>query len=75
MPGSRKGLFIALALIAGGVLVFFLGLAALGVDSDTHPLGLLDWIIGGALIAPGFAYLIRWRQARDAGRAARAREN
>lgn len=56
-------------MIAGGVLAFFLVLAAMGIDPDEGRLGLLEWMIGGALIGPGFAYLIRWRKAKDAGRA------
>ena len=59
MSISRKGLFIAFALIAGGVLAFFLVLAVIGADPDEHPLGLFDRVIRGSIIGPGFAYPIR----------------
>ena len=69
MGGTRRELLVAVAVIAGGVLAFFLYLGAMGVDPDIHPLGLLDWVVGGMLIAPGFGLLIRWRRGRDLVRA------
>ncbi|RYH95537.1 MAG: hypothetical protein EON48_18935 [Acetobacteraceae bacterium] len=65
MEGSRKRLLVALALIAGGVLAFFAFLAVLGIDPDDRPLGLLEWIVAGVLIGPGFGYLIQWRRLKD----------
>lgn len=66
MGNSRKGLFIALLMIVAGVVTFFAFLAAIGADPDQHPLGLFEWVVGGVLIAPGFAYLIRWKKAQNA---------
>jgi uncharacterized membrane-anchored protein YitT (DUF2179 family) len=62
---SRKGLLIALALIAGGVAAFFLFLYLTGHDPDERPLTLVEWVIGGMLIGPGFGLLVRWRQTQD----------
>lgn len=65
MLSPRKELFAALALITGGVLVFFVFLALTGTDPDERPLGLLQWVIGGMLIAPGFGKLIHWRRTQS----------
>ena len=64
MQSSRKGLLVAFALILGGMAAFFLFLFFMGHDPDEHPLGLIDWMVGGMLIGPGFRYLIRWRKAQ-----------
>ena len=64
MTTSRKGLLLAVALLAGGTLAFLAFLAVTGDGDDGHTLGLLDWIVAGALIGPGFGYLIKWRQAQ-----------
>ncbi len=58
-PG--KELLLALALIAGGTLAFLVFLAVTG-DGDDRPFGLLDWIVGGVTIGPGFGALIKSRQ-------------
>lgn len=71
MPGSRKDLFLALAMIAGGILAFFVFLFLVGADPDERRLGLVEWMVGGMLIAPGFGYLIRWRKSRDGQRSNR----
>ena len=71
MPSSRKGLFVALAMIAGGVLAFFVFLFLTGADPDVRPLGLFEWVVGGILIGPGFAYLIKWRRLQDSQRSKR----
>jgi uncharacterized membrane-anchored protein YitT (DUF2179 family) len=55
----------ALAMIVAGVLAFFLFLYLRGHDPDESPLTLIEWMIGGVLIGPGFGYLVRWRQTRD----------
>jgi hypothetical protein len=62
---SRNQFLIALAMIVGGVVAFFLFLFILGIDPDEQRLGVLEWMVGGALIGPGFGYLIRWRQVKD----------
>ena len=62
MKSSRKGLLVASSLIAGGLAAFFLFLYLVGHDPDERPLGLVDWVVGGILIGPGFGYLIRWRR-------------
>lgn len=59
---SWKQLLLALAMIAGGVVAFFVLLALQGIDPDERPLGLFEWMLFGALVAPGFGYLVRWRQ-------------
>lgn len=63
MRGSRKNLFVALSLIVAGVAAFFLFLYLTGHDPDETPLTLVEWVIGGILIGPGFGYLIK--MARD----------
>jgi hypothetical protein len=65
VQSSRKGLFIALALIVGGAAAFFLFLYLTGHDPDERPLSLFEWLLGGILIGPGFGYLIRWRNVRS----------
>ncbi|MDH7810008.1 hypothetical protein SAMN05216358_0516 [Rhizobium sp. AN5] len=64
MQKSHKSLILALALIIGGVLAFFLFLYLTGHDPDESPLTLIEWVIGGALIGPGFGYLLRWRAVK-----------
>ncbi|MCZ4071533.1 hypothetical protein [Agrobacterium sp. LMR679] len=43
---------------------FFLFLYLTGHDPDETPLGLMEWIIAGALLGPGFGYLLKWRKNR-----------
>jgi hypothetical protein len=54
----------AIVLILGGVALFFLFLFLTGHDPDERPLTLVEWVLGGALIGPGFGYLINWRRSR-----------
>lgn len=75
MQGSRKGLFVALALIFGGVLAFFAFLAVMGIDPDKRQIGLVEWIVAGVLIGPGFGYLIQWRRTKDHVRDGKASGN
>lgn len=70
MQGSRRGLYVALGLIAGGVVAFFAILGVLGIDPDKQDVGLFGWVLGGVLIGPGFGYLIRWRKQQDEARRA-----
>ena len=65
MQSSRKALLVALALIAGGIAAFFLFLYLTGHDPDERPLELYEWVIGGALIGPGFGYLLQWSRRQD----------
>ena len=65
MKNLRNSLFLALALIVVGILAFFLFLYLTGHDPDESPLTLIEWVIGGVLIGPGFGYLVRWRQTKD----------
>ena len=65
MQKSRKSLIFALAMIVGGILAFFLFLYLTGHDPDERPLTLIEWLIAGVLIGPGFGYLVRWRRAKD----------
>jgi len=65
MQNSRKSLIFALAMIVGGILAFFLFLYLTGHDPDESPLTLIEWVIAGVLIGPGFGYLVRWRRAKD----------
>ena len=65
MQNSRKSLIFALAMIVGGILAFFLFLYLTGHDPDESPLTLIEWVIAGVLIGPGFGYLVRWRGAKD----------
>lgn len=52
-------------MIVGGILAFFLFLYLTGHDPDERPLTLIEWLIAGVLIGPGFGYLVRWRRAKD----------
>lgn len=61
MQDSHNSLIFALALIVGGILAFFLFLYLTGHDPDERPLTLVEWVIAGVLIGPGFGYLVRWR--------------
>lgn len=65
MQNSRKSLIRAFVLIVGGILAFFLFLYLTGHDPDQSPLTMIEWVIGGALIGPGFGYLLKWRKAKD----------
>lgn len=65
MQSSRKSLFLALTMIIAGVLAFFLFLYVTGHDPDERPLTLMEWVIAGILIGPGFGYLMKWRRLRD----------
>ena len=65
MQSQRKSLFLSLALIAAGILAFFLFLFLTGHEPDETPLTLAEWMLAGTLIAPGFAYLLRWRAQKD----------
>lgn len=63
MQRTRSGLLIALASILLGALAFFLFLYVIGHDPDESPLTLMEWVVAGMLIAPGFGLLLRWRRA------------
>ena len=65
MQNAHKSLIFALAMIVGGILAFFLFLYLTGHDPDESPLTLIEWVIAGVLIGPGFGYLVRWRRAKD----------
>ncbi|MFK3776589.1 hypothetical protein [Agrobacterium sp. NPDC089420] len=69
MKGFRDSVFFPLTLLTGGVVAFFLFLYVTGRDPDERPLTLLEWVIGGMLIGPGFGYLFRWRKMKNNGRA------
>ena len=64
MSNSSRDLIIAAALIVGGLVAFFLFLYLTGHDPDETPLGLMEWVIAGALLGPGFGYLLKWRRNR-----------
>jgi len=64
MSNSSRDLIIAASLIVGGLVAFFLFLYLTGHDPDETPLGLMEWIIAGALLGPGFGYLLKWRKNR-----------
>ncbi|UNZ53816.1 hypothetical protein [Agrobacterium tumefaciens] len=64
MSNSSRDLIIAATLIVGGLAAFFLFLYLTGHDPDESPLGLMEWIIAGALLGPGFGYLLKWRKTR-----------
>ena len=59
-------LWIALAATAAGVVAFLAYLGFVCGECDDHPFGMLDWVVGGVLIGPGFGLLIKWRAARGA---------
>jgi len=65
MQNSPKSLIFARAMIVGGILAFFLFLDLTGHDPDESPLTLIEWVIAGVLIGPGFGYLVRLRRAKD----------
>lgn len=62
MSNSSRGLMIAATLIIGGVMAFFLFLYLTGHDPDERPLSVMEWVIAGVLIGPGFGYLLKWRK-------------
>ena len=64
MQSSRKGFLTAVGLILGGLALFFLFLFLTGHDPDERPLTLVEWVLGGALIGPGFGYLINSKRSR-----------
>ena len=64
MQSSRKGFLTAVGLILGSLALFFLFLFFTGHDPDERPLTLVEWMLGGALIGPGFGYLINWKRSR-----------
>ncbi|CUX33422.1 hypothetical protein D3C87_827790 [compost metagenome] len=64
MSNSSRDLIIAATLIIGGLAAFFFFLYLTGHDPDESPLGLMEWIIAGALLGPGFGYLLKWRKTR-----------
>ncbi|WP_425623880.1 hypothetical protein [Agrobacterium radiobacter] len=64
MSNSSRDLIIAAALIVGGLVAFFLFLYLTGHDPNETPLGLMEWVIAGALLGPGFGYLLKWRKNR-----------
>ncbi|MBB3289149.1 MULTISPECIES: hypothetical protein [unclassified Rhizobium] len=61
MSSSSKGLITAVALMIGGAVAFFLFLYITGHDPDERPLSLVEWVIAGILIGPGFGYLLKWK--------------
>ncbi len=65
MKGFRDSVLFPITVLIGGVIAFFLFLYLTGHDPDERPLTLVEWVIGGALIGPGFGNLIKWRRAKD----------
>jgi len=61
---SYKGLLVGAAMMLGGAGLFFAFLALIGIDPDEQRLGLVHWMIGGALIGPGFGKMTQWRQTQ-----------
>ena len=64
MKSDRRDLFVGLALLVAGVAAFFLFLYATGHDPDERRLSLLEYVIAGALVGPGFGYLVKWTKSR-----------
>lgn len=64
MRKSYKGLFVGAAMMLGGAGLFFAFLALIGIDPDEQPLGLLHWMVGGALVGPGFGKMINWSRTQ-----------
>ncbi|MBB4097333.1 hypothetical protein [Sphingomonas kyeonggiensis] len=54
-------------MIVAGLAAFFLFLFVTGHDPDERPLTLFEWVLAGALIAPGFGYLLKWRNPQNRG--------
>ncbi|AYM57526.1 MULTISPECIES: hypothetical protein [Agrobacterium] len=65
MKGFRDSVLFPLTLLTGGVVAFFLFLYVTGHDPDERPLTLVEWVIGGMLIGPGFGYLVKWRKMKN----------
>ncbi|PYB77113.1 hypothetical protein DMY87_01705 [Rhizobium wuzhouense] len=63
--GFRKSILFPIILMFAGAAAFLLLLYVTGHDPDEKPLTLAQWMTGGALIGPGFAYLIKWRRDKD----------
>ena len=62
MNASRSRLLVAMGLIAVGVAVFLAYLSFTCGECDGHSYGLLDWVVAGLAIGPGFGNLIRWKK-------------
>lgn len=62
MQKPRKQLLLALGAIVVGTLGFLAFLAVTGDADDGHSLGMIDWVVAGMLIGPGFGLLIKSRQ-------------
>ncbi|MBX5230669.1 hypothetical protein HJC06_30580 [Rhizobium sp. NLR9b] len=65
MKSFRDSVFFPVAMMFAGVSVFFLFLYLTGHDPNESPLTLIEWVIGGMLIGPGFGYLIKWKRMTD----------
>ena len=61
-------MLVAIASITVGVVAYFAYLSWVCGDCDNHAYSLLDWVIAGVLIGPGFGLLIRWAKARNDAR-------
>lgn len=64
MQSSRKAFLTGLALILGGLALFFLFLFFVGHDPDERPLSFGEWMLAGALIGPGVGYLVNWKRSQ-----------
>ncbi len=65
MKRFRDSVFFPITLLIGGVVAFFLFLYVTGRDPDERPLTLIEWVIGGMLVGPGFGYLLKWRKMKN----------
>ena len=65
MKRFRDSVFFPITLLIGGVVAFFLFHYVTGRDPDKRPLTLIEWVIGGMLVGPGFGYLLKWRKMKN----------
>lgn len=68
VPAQRRSLLIALAVIAVGVVAYFAYLSWACGECDNHAYTVLDWVIAGVLMGPGFGLLVRWAKRRNESR-------
>ena len=74
MQKSYKGLLVGAAMMLGAAGLFFAFLALIGIDPDEQRLGLIHWMTGGVLIAPGFGKMINWSRTQGRPTAAESSE-
>ena len=69
MSPLTRAFLTAIAVLIVGMVVFFAYLSWVCGECDKHTYSLLDYVVAGALMGPGFGLVIRWARARNEARA------